>query len=299
MLHVVGNVAIDSIFQVDRFPLPGESIVARGVTEAICGKGANQAIVAARAGAPVRLAAAIGDDASATRIRAALVAEGMAIDGLTVVAGPSDRSSIAVDASGENTIITTTSAAEAFDPIAAGALDRIAERDTLLCQGNLRPDVIAACLVAARGRGAVTVLNPSPVFGLAGFDWRLAGLAVMNRVEAHEITGETEPRAAAEQLRAAGAAIVVVTLGREGALLVGEETLAIAAPQVEALDTAGAGDVFCGTLVAMRLRGLGWPAALALAVDAAALAVTRRGIYEAFPSRDEIAAMIAARDGRQ
>ena len=126
MLHVVGNAAIDTVFRVDRFPLPGETIVATAMVEDIGGKGANQAVVAARAGVPVRLVAAVGDDEAAQRIRAALAIEGVIIDGLTIIPGPTDRSSIYVDATGENTIVSLIGAAQAFDPLAIGALDGLA-----------------------------------------------------------------------------------------------------------------------------------------------------------------------------
>jgi ribokinase len=298
MLHVVGNVAIDTVFRVDRFPLPGETIVATAMVEDIGGKGANQAVVAARAGVLVRLAAAVGDDAPAQRIRAALAIEGVIADGLTVIPGPTDRSSIYVDAAGENTIVSLIGAAQAFDPLASGALDGLAGDDTVLCQGNLRPEILVSCLARARQAGATSVLNPSPVFPAAGFDWGLADLLVLNRVEGRQITGLDDPREAACWLRTAGAGAVVVTLGRDGAVVVADEECTVPAPPVDAIDTTGAGDAFCGMLVAMRLNGLPWADALALATEAAAIAVTRRGVLAAFPGGDEIRAMVKNRTRR-
>lgn len=298
MLHVVGNVAIDTVFTVDRFPLPGETIVAAAMVEDIGGKGANQAVVAARAGVPVRLVAAVGDDEAARLIRSALQAEGVLGDGLCTIPGPTDRSSIYVDGRGENTIVSLVGAARAFDPLALGALEGLAPGDTVLCQGNLRPEVLTACLAKARQAGARTALNPSPVFPAEGFDWRLADLLVFNRVEVQQIAGHKDPRAGARQLRTAGAGTVVVTLGREGAMLLGAEEHGASAPAVDAIDTTGAGDVFCGVLVAMRINGRAWPDALALATQAAALSVTRRGVLTAFPTAGEIGAMMAKQDGR-
>lgn len=197
MLQVVGNVAIDTVFTVDRFPLPGETIVAAAMVEDIGGKGANQAVVAARAGVPVRLVAAVGDDEAARLIRSALQAEGVLGDGLCTIAGPTDRSSIYVDGRGENTIVSLIGAARTFDPLALGALDGLAPGDTVLCQGNLRPEVLTACLAKARQAGARTALNPSPVFPAEGFDWRLADLLVLNRVEVQQIAAHKDPRAGA------------------------------------------------------------------------------------------------------
>ena len=189
MLHVIGNAAIDTIFRVDRFPLPGETVVARGMSEDLGGKGANQAVVAARAGAKVRLVAAVGDDGAGRRIRDALEAEGVMVDGLFTSAAPTDRSSIYVDAAGENTIVSITEAAAGFDPIASGALASVRPGDTVLCQGNLAVDALVACLTAAGKQGAVTVLNPSPVFATGGFDWRLASVVILNAVEAVKLGG--------------------------------------------------------------------------------------------------------------
>jgi ribokinase len=293
MLHVVGNAAIDTVFNVDRFPLAGETIVARAMIEDIGGKGANQAAVAARTGMPVRLVAAIGDDDSGHRIRTALEVEGVIVDGLVTIPGPTDRSSIYVDQEGENTIVSLTGAAAAFDPLACGALEGLEPGDTALCQGNLRPAVLVACLARARQIGAATALNPSPVFPAADFDWGLADLVIVNRVEGREITGQDDPRDAARRLRAQGAGAVVVTLGRDGALLVADEEHAVAAPAVDAIDSTGAGDAFCGMLMAMRLAGRSWRNALSLAVEVAAVAVTRRGVLAAFPTKGEIAAMVA------
>lgn len=293
MLHVVGNAAIDTIFRVDRFPFPGETIVAQSMAEDIGGKGANQAVVAARAGIPVRLVAAVGDDAAAADLRAQLAAEGVIGDGLRTIAGPTDRSLITVNGAGENTIVSLIGAAQAFDPPAAGALDGLAAGDMVLCQGNLRPEVTVACLERARRAGATTALNPSPVFPSAGFDWRLADLVVVNRIEAQQLGGADDPGEAARRLHAAGAGAVVVTLGGDGALLVADEACAVPAPAVAAIDTTGAGDAFCGMLVAMRICGRSWRQALALAAEAAAIAVTRRGVLKAFPTADEIRTMMA------
>ena len=293
MLHVIGNAAVDTIFRVDRFPLPGETVVARGVSEDLGGKGANQAVVAARAGAKVRLVAAVGDDAAGLRIRDALRAEGMMVDGLVTSAAPTDRSSICVDAAGENTIVSVTDAAAGFDPIASGALADVRPGDTVLCQGNLTVDALVSCLEAARKQGAVTVLNPSPVFATRGFDWRLASVVIVNAVEAVELGGTDHYDDAARRLRAAGAGTVVVTLGAGGAASIGEGEVRVEAPHVKAIDTTGAGDVFCGVLTALRLQGLPWRRALAVATGAAAICVTRRGVMASFPSADEIRTIVA------
>lgn len=293
MLHVIGNAAIDTVFRVDRFPLPGETVVARGVSEDLGGKGANQAVVAARAGARVRLVAAVGDDDAGARIRDKLEAEGVMVDGLVASSVPTDRSSIYVDAKGENTIVSITEAAARFDPLASGILADIRPTDTVLCQGNLTVDALVACLTAADKQSAVTVLNPSPVFATGTFDWSLAAVVVLNAVEATELGRTDDCCDAARRLRAAGAGTVVVTLGAEGAVAIGEEEIRVEAPQAKAVDTTGAGDVFCGVLTALRVQGLPWRRALAAAAEAAAICVARPGVMASFPTADEIRAIVA------
>src|SRR6478735_7718758 len=118
MIHVIGNVAVDSVIRVESFPLPGETVVALGASEDLGGKGANQAVVAARCGAPVRLVAPIGDDAPGERIRSSLAREGVQTAGMTISPYGSDRCVITVDRGGENTILSLIEAARHFDPIA-------------------------------------------------------------------------------------------------------------------------------------------------------------------------------------
>jgi ribokinase len=261
------------------------------MTEDLGGKGANQAVAARRAGAKVSLIAAIGDDAAGERIRATLAAEGVLTSGLTMSAGPTDRSSIYVNGEGENMIVSTARAARAFDPAAAGKLAGIASDDIVLCQGNLATPALGGCLHAARARGAATILNPSPLFAAGELDWALVDTVVLNEVEAKALSASGDSRAGAQELLAAGAHDVIVTLGRAGALLLGLEHIELPARQVDAIDTTGAGDVFCGVLAALRAGGAPWRVALAAAVEAAAIAVTRRGVFASFPTATEIAAI--------
>jgi ribokinase len=291
MIHVVGNAAIDTILSVERFPRPGETIVARGAVEDLGGKGANQAVVIARCGAPVRLVAALGDDAAGARICRSLDAEGVATDGLVDWSGATDRSFISVDAAGENVIVSLTDAAQTFDPAAGPSfLNAIAAGDWVVMQGNLRPETTRACLALAKRRNATTALNPSPTSAPAEYDWRQVDLAVVNRGEAIELGGGDDPFAAARALRAAGAGAVAVTLGPAGAaLFAADGEWRAPAPRVAAIDAVGAGDVFCGALIAARASGRTWNEALQIAVAAAAIAVTRRGAQSSFPSRREMA----------
>ena len=297
MIHVVGNAAIDTILSVERFPRPGETIVARGVVEDLGGKGANQAVVIARCGARVRLVAALGDDVAGARIRRSLNAEGVATDGLVEWSGATDRSFISVDAAGENMIVSLIDAAQTFDPDAdPDFVNPVAAGDWVVMQGNLRPETTRACLALAKQRNVTTALNPSPTWPAAEYDWRLVDLAIVNRGEAIELGGDSDPFAAARALRAAGAGAVAVTLGPAGAAIVASDgEWRASAPRVAAIDAVGAGDVFCGALIAARASGRAWSEALRIAVDAAAIAVTRRGAQSSFPSRAELAGAFSQR----
>jgi len=295
MIHVVGNAAIDTAIDVERFPNPGETIVALGVREDIGGKGANQAVTVARCGERARLVAALGVDAAGARIRAALAAEGVATDGLTEWPGLTDRCIVLVDARGENMIVSLIGAALAFDPLAgAGFEGAVAPGDVVLMQGNLRPETTRRCLARARTLGATTALNPSPAYPTSEYDWSLVDLAIVNRSEAIALGEEPEPLAAARALRTAGAGAVAVTLGADGAALIADSgDFEASAPRVRSVDTVGAGDVFAGTLIAARAQGRAWDEALRIAVAAASLSVTRRGAQASFPSRDELARLLS------
>jgi ribokinase len=290
MIHVIGNVAVDSVIRVDRFPRPGETIVALAASEDLGGKGANQAIVAARCGAPVRLVAPIGDDALGERIRSSLVREGVQTDGVTTSPYGTDRCVITVDGRGENTILSLVEAARNFDPIAETRIAGwVMPGDFVVMQGNLRPSVTRDCLALARSKSATTVLNPSPTYAAQDYDWTLIDLVVVNRGEAIELAGDGAEHAARELCKR-GAGAVVLTLGADGAAFFSaDDTFHVTAPQVMAIDAVGAGDVFCGVLTAAKALGRNWRDALAAAAEAASISVTRKGVLASFPSRKEMA----------
>jgi ribokinase len=292
MIHVIGNAAVDSVIRVDRFPRPGETIVAIDVSEDLGGKGANQAVVAARCGANVRLVAAIGGDALGERIRSNLAHEGVLTDGLTTSVYGTDRCVITVDGNGENTILSLIDAARHFDPVGETPIAAcIKPGDLVVMQGNLRPSLTRDCLALARSKGATTVLNPSPTYAAQDYDWTLADLVLVNRGEAVELAGG-EAEEAARALCKKGAGAVVLTLGADGAALFSaDDAFHVPAPQVYAIDTVGAGDVFCGVLIAAKALGRNARAALAVATEAASISVTRKGVLASFPSREEMGAI--------
>ncbi len=289
MIHVIGNAAVDSVIRVERFAHPGETIVALGATDYLGGKGANQAVAAARCGEQVRFVAAVGADPRGELIRAMLEADGIATEGLRHSAYGTDRCVIMVDSDGENMIVSLIDATLAFDPVAeAGVEELICAGDWIVMQGNLRAPVTMQCLAIAKSKGATTVLNPSPTYPPDDYDWSLVDVVVVNRSEAVELGGG-EPFVGALALIKKGAGAVVLTLGPEGSVaIVGDEIWRVSAPKVVGVDTVGAGDALCGTLVAARAQGLDWSRALSVATQAAAISVTRAGALASFPSRAEV-----------
>lgn len=288
-LHVVGNICVDDTFYVERLPRPGETVNAVATARGIGGKGANQAVAASRSGAEVVFRAALGDDADAVFVRAALGAD-LPLDGLVVLDTPTDRSTILVDRAGENVVVTAAASAMAFDP--TGQPSWPGRGEHLLMQGNLRADATRVCLKRAKDGGAITILNPSP---LGDGPVPEADVIIVNAGEAEAIAGCSDPAEAALRLSRGGAASVVVTLGADGAICLDRGTKdveRIAAPAVAAVDSSGAGDVFAGVLSGCLTRGLPLTIATTIGVRAASIAVTRRGTLAACPSHAEINALM-------
>ncbi|RRI03098.1 ribokinase [Mesorhizobium tamadayense] len=294
-VHVVGNACIDTTFRLGRFPAAGETLNATAYADGLGGKGANQAVAAARTGAAVTLWTALGKDPLGAWIRSQLDMELSDVQ-VSEFDLPSDRSTIVIDAGGENFIVSGVACSEAFDPIAQTALARrITPGEILVCQGNLRGAATNACLRAARKNGTRTILNASPIDEAALPDFGLADMLVVNQSEAKALTGQMDMAAAAGALAAKGAATVAITLGAEGCLVLGHGqagALCLPAPHVKALDTSGAGDVFCGCLAGGLARGMPITSGLKFALAAAAISVTRPGTLLSCPSASEMAALV-------
>lgn len=280
MILVVGNATVDRTLAVPHLPRAGETVLAQSTRTEPGGKGLNQAVTAARAGAAVRFVAGIGEDPDAARIAAFLAAEGLA-DGLVALPGESDRSTILVEPSGENLIVSTAAQARALPEDAAlTALAGLGRGDSLLVQGNLGTALTATLLRRARAAGVRTLANAAPL----AWDWApvlpFVDLLVVNEIEA-------------AQLDAADVPVVVATRGARGAVLIAHGRRSeVPAPRVESVDTAGAGDVLCGVLAAGLDRGLALEAALRAAVEAASLMVQRPGTGTALPSAAELQALL-------
>lgn len=294
---VIGNVAVDESLTVDAWPAPGASVLAADAGRDLGGKGANQALILARCGVDVGFSTSVGDDEAGGWVLATLAAEGIAELRAGRAEAPTDRSIIFVGPAGENAIVTTVACAASLTAEDVRAtMVSAAPRDALLVQGNLSLESTRAALSGARAGGLATAFNPSPIRD--GFVELLpfVDLLIVNLHEAQSLSGASDPSVAARVLRRAGATAVVVTLGGDGVIAeAAEDSFVVPAAAAEVVDTTGAGDTFAGVLIARwaSTRVLR-PADIAAAAEAAAITVGRRGTRSAFPSREELAALIEA-----
>lgn len=294
-LHVVGNVCLDTSFRLPRLPRPGETLSALATIEGLGGKGANQAVAAARSGADVCLWSALGNDELADRLIRMLLAD-LDTDRLIRLRYPTDRSTILLDEAGENAIVSAVECARAFDPFSQTDLQaRWQAGDILLLQGNLPWDVTAACLHLAKQSGLVTVLNPSPLPESHVGNFADVDLVIVNQGEASALTGLDDPEQAAYRLAEMGVAGVIITLAGEGSLILDAKdagALRLPAQKTTVVDTSGAGDCFAGTVAGLLAQGKNLGQAAAVATKAAAMAVSRLGTLAAYPTRTEFSELL-------
>lgn len=291
-IHVVGNICVDTSFHLERLPQPGETLNAVAVTEGLGGKGANQAVAAARTGAEVTLWAPVGRDAAGERMERLLSAESADFR-LSRTDLASDRSVILLHHDGENVIVTAAACAQAFDPLAMTDIQATWRHgDMLVMQGNLGPATTTACLRAARAAGLTTLVNASPL-AAEPLDLAAVSLLIVNRPEAEALTGEADAERAARRLLELGAGGVIVTLGSDGSLVLDRSSSHDVFPaiKVAAVDTSGAGDCFAGTLAGLLAQGATLSDAAKVATQAAGIAVGRIGTLASFPNRAELSAL--------
>ena len=275
-VYVVGSVNQDLVVRLPSLPRPGETVTGGTFERHGGGKGANQAVAAARAGAAVRMIAAVGDDDLGAEAIAELEAEGIDVSAVQRLDTPTGVALIAVDEQGENQIAVASGAnhaltAEAVERALAGA----APGGVVLLSLEI-PD--AAVLAGARAGGLTVVLNPAPARALPDALLALSPLLTPNADEACALSGEAEPEAAARALAERTGAAVVVTIGAGGALLAdGGSVQRLPAPEVDAVDTTGAGDAFNGALACALAGGEPLDAAVREAIAVAAESTRRHG----------------------
>ncbi|GGV18718.1 ribokinase [Streptomyces filipinensis] len=297
MTHIVvlGSTNMDLVTYVAKAPQRGETVTGREFRTIPGGKGSNQAIAAARAGATVSMIGAVGNDAFGLRLRDTLEHSGVDTDFLRTIEGPSGTAHIVVDDEGANSIVVIAGANGTVDHLAPGDEGVIASADALLLQLEIPMAAVVAGAQAARRHGVRTVLTPSPAQPLPPELLAATDLLVPNEYEAVTLTGRTDPREAATALLDL-VPEVVVTLGATGSLYLarGAEPLVIPAPQVTAVDSTGAGDTFAGALSVALAEEKPVREALSWAAAAAAISVQRAGASASMPYRPEIDAQCTA-----
>lgn len=287
---VVGSVNEDVVVRVARGPVPGETVLAKGLERGCGGKGANQAIASARAGSKTRLVAAVGSDDSAERQLAALSDAGVETVDVVRSSAPTGTAFVTVDDLGENSIIVVPGANEDLDgEHILRSLGGVAQSDAILAQGESGVEAIVEASRAARASGAAMILNLAPAIDL---DLGLLDLDVLivNESEAAELAPNESDTPARALALAVKAKSVVVTQGGDGVLVAsGDQVNAYAAFQAPAVvDTTGAGDAFCGALAARYAQNKNLSEAVRWGLAAGALAVGAPGAQGADTSRAAI-----------
>ncbi|MFG2978597.1 ribokinase [Streptomyces sp. NPDC048331] len=294
-IAVLGSTNMDLVAYVPKAPRLGETVTGRAFRTVPGGKGANQAVAAARSGGEVVMIGAVGADEFGVRLRSALTAARVDTAALRTVEGASGTAHITVDDEGGNSIIVIPGANAAVTGLEAGDEARIAAAGSLLLQLELPLTAVLAGARAARAHGVRTVLTPAPAQALPADLLAATDLLVPNEHEAAALTGLTDPLQAAEALLSQ-VPEVVITLGAAGALYAarGAEPLTVPAPRVRAMDTTAAGDTFVGALAVALGEARPMPAALRWASAAAALSVQRPGAQDSMPTRAETDAFALA-----
>jgi ribokinase len=290
---VFGSANADLVFAVPQLPAPGVTVLGEGVRSFPGGKGANQAVAAARDGATVAFAGCVGRDAFAAVATGALRDAGVDLSRLAELDQPTGCAAICVDPQGRNQIAVAPGANLAAR--AAQVEDAALHASVVvLLQMEVPPGEVAALIHRAKARGAHVVLNLAPPGDLPLDALRAVDLLVVNEHEAAVLFDRVGPQDHAGLAAALGTALLV-TLGERGAALFqGTATIGVPAFPVTPVDTTGAGDCFCGVLCAALDRGLPMDQAMRRASAAAAIACTRPGAAASMPTAAETDALLRA-----
>ena len=298
---VVGSLNVDQVVTVDRHPAPGETLVATSFALLPGGKGANQAVAAARRGAPTVMVGSVGRDGAAQVSTSLLADSGVDVTHVRAVEAPTGLATVTVDRTGENTIVVVPGAnASTGAEAVLAASDTVASAAVVVLQGEVPADGIAAAATAATGR---VLLNLAPVVPVGRQVVLAADPLVVNEHEAALVLAQlvpdtvvpTDEAALIGALRSLGIRSVVVTLGARGALVSDGEhdagdrpvVVAVPSPRVTAVDSSGAGDAFVGALAAGLAAGEPLLEAARQAVRVGAFAVQGVGTQPSYPTLDD------------
>ncbi|QXI18911.1 ribokinase [Pseudomonas hamedanensis] len=293
---VIGSLNMDLVTRAPRLPTGGETLIGHSFTTVSGGKGANQAVAAARLGAQVAMVGCVGSDDYGVQLRDALLAEQIDCQAVSVVEGSSGVALIVVDDNSQNAIVIVAGANAAMTPAVIDRFDAmLQDADVVICQLEIPDATVGHALKRARALGKTVILNPAPASRPLPADWFAAiDYLIPNESEAAALSGlpvdslQTAEKAASHLL-AMGASKVIVTLGAEGSLFAnGKGFEHFPAPKVKAVDTTAAGDTFVGGFAAALAAGSSEAEAIRYGQIAAALSVTRAGAQPSIPCLSDV-----------
>ena len=293
---VIGSCNTDMVVKANRLPVPGETILGGTFYMNPGGKGANQAITAARLGANVIFISKVGYDLFGLQAMEIYKSEKINTDYVfTDQTKPSGVALISVDSFGENCIIVASGANQSLSPEDIDkAKDRILEADIVLMQLEIPLQTVEYAASLAYDYGKKVILNPAPVSALSNNFLKKVYAVLPNRIETEMLSGikvvdENSAYKAAKAISSKGIENVVITLGKEGAFVKERDSFVMTpGTEVETIDTTGAGDVFCGAVSVYLSEGHSLIESVRFANAAAAIAVTRMGAQSAIPYRSEV-----------
>jgi len=295
---VIGSLNMDLVTRAPRLPRGGETLIGESFSTIPGGKGANQAVAAARLGAQVSMVGCVGSDAYGEQLRGALLAEGIDCQAVNVVDGSSGVALIVVDDNSQNAIVIVAGANGELTPAVLDRFDAVLQSaDVIICQLEVPDATVGHALKRGRELGKTVILNPAPASRALPAEWyAYVDYLIPNESEAMVLSGlavdslETA-EAAATQLITAGAGKVIVTLGAQGLMFAnGSSFEHFPAPRVKAVDTTAAGDTFVGGFAAALASGKDEVEAIRFGQVAAALSVTRAGAQPSIPTLLEVQA---------
>ncbi len=288
---VVGSINVDLVVSVAVLPERGETVAGGVFAQHQGGKGANQAVAAARMGARVAFVGAVGPDDYGRAALDELRAEGIDVSRIAISSLTAESTGIAliiVDGRGQNQIAVASGANARVDGrfVSKALRDSPVAGSVLLSNFEVRDDAVVAGAQFGAASGMTLLVNPAPARAIASELIALRPILIPNELEAEALTGERDPVAAGRLLAARTGNTVIVTIGARGAVIVTTSAVEhIPVPYVEVLDTTGAGDTFCGALAAEIAAGSDLSTAARVAVRAASLSTTARGARGAMPTR--------------
>lgn len=301
---VIGSLNADLVQRIDRLPRPGETVAGGSLATFSGGKGANQAVAAARMGARTGMIGQVGNDSLGGLLLESLREAGVDRESVGVANTSTGTAVILVLPHGENVIIIAPGANAAVTPkLAADGLSSLGKGAYLLSQLEIPIESVARALVVAKERGATTILDPAPARHLPSDLLRNVDYLTPNETETEALLGETglpmnseaDIEAAARRILALGPKAAVLKLGARGCMIVTSGCrLRVPGFKVDTVDTTAAGDVFNGAFAAALGEGRSLPAAARFANAAAALSVTRRGAQNSIPSRQAVDRFLSA-----